>query len=74
MSVKRKVGPEDHASNKRNRPSHGDAPQGGYEIKSRLDPLTGQRGAFPGLEDEGGDGGLFYGPAEDGMAYLRMVR
>ena len=74
MSVKRKAGHEGHGTNKRNRPSHGDAPQGGYEIKSRLDPVTGQRGAFPGLEDEGADNDLFYGPAEDGMAYLRMVR
>ncbi|KAI9819127.1 MAG: hypothetical protein M1827_007283 [Pycnora praestabilis] len=38
-----------------------------------IDPNSGQRGAFPGL-DEGTDADLFYGPASDGMEYLRMVR
>ncbi|KAL8957695.1 MAG: hypothetical protein Q9183_005988 [Haloplaca sp. 2 TL-2023] len=41
------------------------------------DPTTGQRSAFPGLDSTGGeeDGeALFYGPAEDGLEYLRMVR
>lgn len=38
----------------------------------RADSVYGQRGAFPGL-DNGGDE-LFYGPADDGMEYLRMVR
>jgi hypothetical protein len=33
---------------------------------------SGQTGAFPGLGDEE-DGG-FYGPARDGIDYLRMVR
>ena len=38
----------------------------------RFDDLTGQTGAFPGL---GGDSDeLFYGPASDGIDYLRMVR
>ncbi|KAI5801506.1 hypothetical protein DFH27DRAFT_556998 [Peziza echinospora] len=37
-----------------------------------FDPSTGQRGAFPGL-DEDGDA-FFCGPANDGMDYLRMVR
>lgn len=47
--------------------------------KPRTDPIYGQCSAFPGLDD-GGDGGagdateLFYGPAEDGLEYLRMVR
>ncbi len=53
----------------------------------RLDPTYGQRGAFPGLDDdddddddddsrgnEGNGNGLFYGPASDGFEYLRMVR
>lgn len=39
----------------------------------RVDPKYGQRGAFPGLDD-GDDDGLFYGPANDGLEYLRMVR
>jgi regulator of vacuolar morphogenesis len=37
------------------------------------DPVYGQRSAFPGLKDVVGDE-LFYGPAEDGIEYLRMVR
>ncbi|KAI9800975.1 MAG: hypothetical protein M1826_005206 [Phylliscum demangeonii] len=37
----------------------------------RVDPTTGLRSAFPGLDDEGE---LFYGPASDGLEYLRMVR
>ena len=36
-----------------------------------IDPSTGQRGAFPGLENYGED---FYGPPADGIEYLRMVR
>ncbi|KAH0607416.1 uncharacterized protein H6S33_002450 [Morchella sextelata] len=43
-----------------------DGPRHGY-----IDPHTGQRGAFPGLEDDDGE---FYGPANDGMDYLKMVR
>jgi len=39
--------------------------------KGYIDSVTGQRGAFPGLEGEPDD---FYGPANDGMDYLRMVR
>lgn len=40
--------------------------------KPRMDPVTGMKGAFPGLDD--GDGEMFYGPANDGIEYLRMVR
>lgn len=43
-------------------------------VQPRLDPTYGQRGAFPGLDGDGGDEELFYGPAEDGLEYLRMVR
>ena len=49
-------------------------------VQPRLDPTYGQRGAFPGLDDAGGQEGqegeesLFYGPASDGLEYLRMVR
>jgi len=66
---------------KRSRPSPGSHEQpvgdpraGGYEIKSRVDPSTGQRNAFPGLDGLDGGDDPFYGPAEDGLAYLRMVR
>jgi hypothetical protein len=37
-----------------------------------IDDLTGQTGAFPGLGTETDE--LFYGPARDGIDYLRMVR
>ena len=40
----------------------------------RVDPTYGQRGAFPGLDDSPADDALFYGPASDGLEYLRMVR
>lgn len=43
-------------------------------VQPRLDPTYGQRGGFPGLDGHGGDEELFYGPAEDGLEYLRMVR
>lgn len=52
-------------------------------VEPRLDPTYGQRGAFPGLDDDDGNGDrwgakeedtLFYGPASDGLEYLRMVR
>lgn len=38
------------------------------------DPTYGQSYAFPGLEDGDEDDEIFYGPAEDGLEYLRMVR
>ncbi|OJJ51348.1 hypothetical protein ASPZODRAFT_87604 [Penicilliopsis zonata CBS 506.65] len=41
--------------------------------RPRNDPLYGQKSAFPGLDDSATDE-LFYGPAEDGLEYLRMVR
>ncbi|KAA6408311.1 MAG: hypothetical protein FRX48_08053 [Lasallia pustulata] len=43
-------------------------------LQPRLDPTYGQRGAFPGLDGDGAEAGLFYGPAQDGLEYLRMVR
>ncbi|KAB8203091.1 hypothetical protein BDV34DRAFT_214903 [Aspergillus parasiticus] len=43
-----------------------------YE-RPRNHPIYGQKSAFPGL-DTAGDDELFYGPAEDGLEYLRMVR
>jgi regulator of vacuolar morphogenesis len=41
--------------------------------RPRSDPIYGQKSAFPGLDDFLGDE-LFYGPPEDGLEYLRMVR
>ncbi|KAI9884028.1 MAG: aspartate--tRNA ligase dps1 [Watsoniomyces obsoletus] len=40
----------------------------------RPDLTTGLRSAFPDLDTNGNDDELFYGPASDGMEYLRMVR
>ena len=45
-----------------------------YFIQSRVDPTYGQRGAFPGLDETAGEDELFYGPASNGLEYLRMVR
>ena len=42
-------------------------------VQPQVDPTYGQRGAFPGLDCEASDA-LFYGPAQDGLEYLRMVR
>ncbi|KAL8725225.1 MAG: hypothetical protein Q9166_007489 [cf. Caloplaca sp. 2 TL-2023] len=42
--------------------------------KVQVDPTYGQRSAFPGLDALAGENDLFYGPAEDGLDYLRMVR
>lgn len=46
----------------------------GYKISSRIDQTYGQRAAFPGLNGTDGAAELFYGPASDGVEYLRMVR
>lgn len=40
--------------------------------KPQFNEHTGQAGAFPGLGNDGDE--LFYGPASDGLDYLRMVR
>ncbi len=79
MAKKRKqvdVNREDTIYNKRTRlpqldGGEDDSPS---STQSRLDPTYGQRGAFPGLDDPIGEDDLFYGPANDGLEYLRMVR
>ncbi|KAL1986357.1 hypothetical protein VTN96DRAFT_6436 [Rasamsonia emersonii] len=43
-------------------------------VRPRSDPVYGQKSAFPGLDDANAADELFYGPAEDGLEYLRMVR
>ena len=65
---------------KRARPSyedddHDDEPSttSSYCEKPRNDPVYGQKNAFPGLDGPGNDE-MFYGPPEDGIEYLRMVR
>ncbi|PYH95551.1 hypothetical protein BO71DRAFT_377256 [Aspergillus ellipticus CBS 707.79] len=42
--------------------------------RPRNHPVYGQKSAFPGLDVADDDNELFYGPAEDGLEYLRMVR
>lgn len=42
--------------------------------EARVHPIYGQRSAFPGLEDNNRGDELFYGPASNGLEYLRMVR
>ncbi|GMF70763.1 unnamed protein product [Aspergillus oryzae] len=65
---------------KRSRPSYAEdddedemAPTVTPYERPRNHPIYGQKSAFPGL-DTAGDDELFYGPAEDGLEYLRMVR
>ncbi|KAL9012440.1 MAG: hypothetical protein Q9173_002790 [Seirophora scorigena] len=77
MTQKRKnhaAGPPT-AQSKRTRYSDGD--HGTSEdatSKAPVDPTYGQRSAFPGLDDTVEEDALFYGPANDGLEYLRMVR
>lgn len=62
-------------TSKRSRPNQLDGSDDSpATAQSRIDPTYGQRGAFPGLDDAVGEDELFYGPANDGMEYLRMVR
>ena len=62
--------------NKRQRPTYyegfDDKTSSPSSIQPRIDPTYGQRGAFPGIDDDGDE--LFYGPASDGLEYLKMVR
>ncbi|EER23318.1 hypothetical protein CPC735_046880 [Coccidioides posadasii C735 delta SOWgp] len=87
MSVKRKTPtsmPADSPSTKRSRVSASEQQDDGAESSSskspntahkypRSDPVFGQKHAFPGLDDDDSDE-LLYGPPEDGLQYLRMVR
>ncbi|KAL2037857.1 hypothetical protein N7G274_009331 [Stereocaulon virgatum] len=58
--------------NKRSRLNQADDNDDTPTSQAKIDPTYGQRGAFPGLDDS--EDGLFYGPASDGIQYLRMVR
>lgn len=67
--------PEEDRPAKRQRPAwiddfHFEHPTAHEE--PRIDVLSGQRGAFPGLDDHSDQ--LIYGDPEDGLQYLRMVR
>ncbi|KAL8971991.1 MAG: hypothetical protein Q9197_002984 [Variospora fuerteventurae] len=77
MPQKRKIHPPGSqiAQSKRTRYANGD--NGTSEdatSKAQVDPTYGQRSAFPGLDDPVEEDVLFYGPASDGLEYLRMVR
>ncbi|MCJ1309229.1 hypothetical protein MMC25_002886 [Agyrium rufum] len=75
MGKKRKSADASNNSSKRFRSEASDeaGPNTSY-TKGPLDPTYGQHGAFPGLEDYRDGGEPFYGPANDGLDYLRMVR
>jgi hypothetical protein len=79
MGKRKKNKHAQHAAAKRLRET-GNGPDGGassdairnYDAsRGYIDPFTGQRGAFPGLDKLGNE---FYGPPSDGLDYLRMVR
>jgi hypothetical protein len=78
MTRKRKqadILPEDPLYNKRSRIAQADGSDDSPSAaQSKIDPTYGQRGAFPGLDDPSSQDALFYGPASDGLEYLRMVR
>lgn len=77
MMKRKQQGPQTGESlhNKRSRYNEDDANDGIPTVaQSKIDPTYGQRGAFPGLDDLEGEDELFYGPASDGLEYLRMVR
>ncbi|KAG6995741.1 hypothetical protein G7Y79_00042g078460 [Physcia stellaris] len=79
MSMKRKSGSVDvikpmNAKRYRTSESEIDSDALSKASQPRMDPTYGQRGAFPGLNDSNPDDPLFYGPASDGLEYLRMVR
>lgn len=62
-------GPRRHYSAQENE----DSEQASFNTaRGYIDPYTGQRGAFPGLDEHGDE--FFCGPANDGIDYLRMVR
>ncbi|KAL9018192.1 MAG: hypothetical protein Q9185_004515 [Variospora sp. 1 TL-2023] len=78
MPQKRKIHPPGSqiAQSKRTRYSNGDNGTTSEDAtsKAQVDPTYGQRSAFPGLDDHVEEDVLFYGPASDGLEYLRMVR
>lgn len=76
MTDKRKyMGTEDGKGALYNKRARFDNADGSDDLpQPRVDPTYGQRGAFPGLDGFHDDDELFYGPASDGLEYLRMVR
>ncbi|KAL8995547.1 MAG: hypothetical protein Q9169_004749 [Polycauliona sp. 2 TL-2023] len=77
MVQKRKAHPSaaNNAQSKRHRLNNAETEEDANPTtKAQVDPTYGQRSAFPGLEGPLHGDDLFYGPAEDGLEYLRMVR
>jgi hypothetical protein len=81
MSLKRRntssPEPDSSPASKRRKPSVDQDSDDNFDHpfsseQPRSDPIYGQKGAFPGLDDH--DDELFYGPPSDGLEYLRMVR
>ena len=81
MSLKRRntssPEPDDFPSPKRRKSSLEEDSEDNFDHpfsseQPRLDQTYGQKGAFPGLDEN--DDELFYGPPSDGLEYLRMVR
>ncbi|KAI9891383.1 MAG: hypothetical protein M1814_002896 [Vezdaea aestivalis] len=66
---KRKANTSPEMPSKRSK-TNSKAPPPFASVNAPVDPSTGQRMAFPGLDDDG----MFYGPASNGLDYLRMVR
>ncbi|KAL8936209.1 MAG: hypothetical protein Q9211_004302, partial [Gyalolechia sp. 1 TL-2023] len=76
MAHKRKSQPSSPGDIYSKRARYADEGGEGHEFSSsqgKVDPTYGQRGAFPGLDDTASENDLFYGPASDGLEYLRMV-
>jgi hypothetical protein len=76
---KRKGGPfHDEPSERRHRgpPPYSEGGQSSTfpTAYAPLNQSTGMRAAFPGLDDYDNGEESFYGPANDGIDYLRMVR
>ena len=77
MALKRKAHPSaaDAVQSKRHRFDDGEVEDSASQsTTAQVDPTYGQRSAFPGLDSLGSENDYFYGPAEDGLEYLRMVR
>ncbi|KAL9594049.1 MAG: hypothetical protein Q9179_005579, partial [Wetmoreana sp. 5 TL-2023] len=77
MTPKRKSNPSAANGNHSKRPRYANDEEdvsANQSSKAPVDPTYGQRSAFPGLDDPAEEDALFYGPASDGLEYLRMVR
>ncbi|KAL8913552.1 MAG: hypothetical protein Q9171_001635 [Xanthocarpia ochracea] len=76
MALKRKVYPSaaDAVQSKRHHFDGEEEVNASQSTTAQVDPTYGQRSAFPGLDSLASEDDYFYGPAVDGLEYLRMVR